>query len=100
MKIVFLFLFWTNVYSAEVDNFTGRFKSNLKDSTKLFNKNTNAYFKKGLRNANFGLLKCNDRKLYFHLKKYFNSTFFGEIVRWVNETKTLDKHAVTITPKH
>ncbi|MEE2742368.1 MAG: hypothetical protein VYD54_00575 [Bdellovibrionota bacterium] len=95
-KFAFLLIFLTNVYSAEVDNFTGRFQSNLNDSTKVFNKKTNDYFRKGLKNANFGLLRCNEKKLYFHLQRYFNSTFFGKIVRWVNETETLDKKFISV----
>ena len=36
------------------------------------------------------------KKLYFHLQKYFNSTFFGEIVRWVNETNSLEKRFISV----
>ena len=83
-------------WSAEVDNYTGRFDQELKDSTDVFNKKTNEFFRKGLKNANRGLLKCNEKKLYFHLQKYFNSTFFGEIVRWVNETNSLEKRFISV----
>ena len=83
-------------WSAEVDNYTGRFDQDLKDSTDVFNQKTNEFFRKGLKNANRGLLKCNEKKLYFHLQKYFNSTFFGEIVRWVNETNSLEKRFISV----
>ena len=104
-KLKFLFksfiFFWGVLFnlslnSAEVDNFTGRFEKELKDSTIVFNKKTNEFFRKGLKNANRGLLKCNEKKLYFHLQQYFNSTFFGKIVRWVNKTDSLDKRFISV----
>ncbi|MBG07871.1 MAG: hypothetical protein CME68_03885 [Halobacteriovoraceae bacterium] len=94
-SLIFL-CFGTMAWTAEVDNFTGRFNDRLKDSTAVFNKKTNEFFRQGLKNANRGLLKCNEKKLYFHLQKYFNSTFFGEIVRWVNETNSLDKRFISV----
>tara|TARA_Y100001954_G_scaffold75824_1_gene83142 strand:+ start:1676 stop:2659 length:984 start_codon:yes stop_codon:yes gene_type:complete len=94
--IIVLFIIGDLSWSAEVDNFTGRFNRRLQDSTNIFNKKTNEFFRKGLKNANIGLLKCNEKKLYFNLKQYFNSTFFGKIVRWVNETDTLDKRFISV----
>ena len=102
MKIKnYLFIFCSfvitwSIHAAEVDNFTGRFDRSLKDSTTIFNKKTNDYFRKGLRNSNMGLLKCNEKKLYFHLQQYLNSTFFGKIVRWVNKTDSLDKRFIPV----
>ena len=96
MFISVLFIMADSSWSAEVDNFTGRFNRKLKDSTAIFNRKTNEFFRKGLKKANIGPLKCNEKKLYFNLKQYFNSTFFGEIVRWVNETDTLDKRFISV----
>jgi hypothetical protein len=96
LKYSFLILFVFNALGAEIDNFTGRFEETLEDSTFLLNKKTNEFFQKGLKNANFGLMKCNEKKLYFHLQRYLNSTFFGKIVRWVNKTDSLNKRFIPV----
>ena len=95
MKILLfalILLFPCAAWTAEVDQFTDRYKW-LDDSSELINNKAADFLTEALERANTEDHGCQEKKLYPHLRKYFKNHMTGKLTPWVIKSELVPKRS-------
>ncbi|MBG07881.1 MAG: hypothetical protein CME68_03935 [Halobacteriovoraceae bacterium] len=96
LKFTLFIFIGQNLFSAEVDNFRGRYED-IPDMRRTFNKKTIFYFKKGIKELNKKSHKCEAGPFYKKMRRYFRNHMTGKFNKWMLTSK--DVHVVYTKPK-